>query len=297
MRSYPAFWAIAACLLGFVLVGSVFIVDQTEYALVLRFGQVTRQIVKPGLNFKMPLVEDVVYLDNRIHNLDPPPAPLTLADKKRLEIDAFARWQIKDPLAFYMSLRTEARAEQQLGNLINGALLDVFGKVPLEDLLTDKRDPIMQSVRDQVNGEITKKLGLSIVDVRIGRADLPRETLDAVFKRMASERQREAAGYRAEGDQKSKLIRSTADAEQAQIISEAQKNAQDTMGDADGQAIAVYAEAAKLDPEFYAFNRSLQAYRNGLPGTGTTFVLSPNSEFFRYFGDEGTHTGKSAAKP
>ena len=294
MRIHALYWVIGACLLGIVLSSSVFIVDQTEFALVTRFGQVTREIVKPGLNFKTPLVEDVVYLDNRIHNLDPPPEPLTLADKKRLNIDAFARWQIKDPLKFYTSLNNEAKAERQLGNLIDGAVLDVFGKVPLQDLLTDKRDGIMQSVRDQVNSE-TGKLGLTIVDVRIGRADLPPDTLDAVFQRMASERKREAAEYRAEGDQKSQTIRATADAERIKVTSTAEKDAQDTRGEGDRQAIGIYADAARLDPEFYGFFRSLQAYRNGLGGN-TTFVLSPNSEFFRYLQGENGRGGKSQGK-
>jgi membrane protease subunit HflC len=264
-------WWLASLVIIFILFsGSFFVVDQTEYALVLRFGEVTRQITKPGLNFKMPLIEDVAYLDNRIHNLDPPPAPLTLADKKRLEIDAFVRWRITDPLTFYKAMHTE----QQLGNLINGALLDVLGKVPLADLLTEQRDSIMQSVRAQVNAEMeSEHLGMSIVDVRIGRADLPRETLDAVFQRMASERKREASEYRAEGEQKSQEIKSTADAERIKIVSQAEKEAQDTRGAGDEKAIEIYA--------------ALEAYRTGLNAGSTTYILSPNSDFFRYFKDPG----------
>ncbi len=292
MQNKAIIWILSAVIAGIALSSSCFIVDQTEYALVLRFGEVTRVITTPGLNFKTPLVEDVQYLDNRIHNLDPPPAPLTLADKKRLEIDAFARWRITDPHKFYTSLNNEARAEQQLGNLINGALLDVFGKVPLADLLTEHRETIMQKVRDQVNSEM-ENLGLTIVDVRIGRADLPAQTLDAVFQRMASERKREAAEYRAEGEQKSQEIKATADAERVKIVSEAEKEAQDTRGDGDRQAIQIYAAAAKLDPDFYAFYRSLQAYRTGLQGSNTTFVLSPTSDFFHYFGDPSGRATKS----
>jgi membrane protease subunit HflC len=282
MQSKSILWIVAGFAAIILISGSFFVVDQTQFALVLRFGEVTRQITKPGLNFKVPLIEDVQYLDNRIHNLDPPPAPLTLADKKRLNIDAFARWRITDPLAFYKSMHTEALAERQLGNLINGAVLDVFGKVPLADLLTEHRDAIMQSVRDQVNAEMDK-LGMTIVDVRIGRADLPGETLDAVFQRMASERKREAAEYRAEGEQKSQEIKSTADAERVKIVSQAEKEAQDTRGAGDEKAIEIYAAAARLDPGFYGFYRSLQAYRTGLTGANTTFILSPNSDFFHYF--------------
>ena len=288
MQNKAIWWAVSLTILVILISGSFFVVDQTEYALVLRFGEVTRQIVKPGLNFKAPLIEDVQYFDNRIHNLDPPPAPLTLADKKRLNIDAFVRWRITDPLTFYKAMHNEERAETQLGNLINGAVLDVFGKVPLADLLTDKRDSIMQLVRTQVNSEMENQhLGMSIVDVRIGRADLPPETLDAVFQRMASERKREASEYRAEGEQKSQEIKSTADAQRVKIVSQAEKEAQDTRGAGDEQAIQIYAAAARLDPDFYAFYRTLEAYRTGLGGANTTYVLSPNSDFFHYFKDPG----------
>ena len=199
------FILVAAILFIILLSSSLFTVEQTQQALVLRFGEVVREIKQPGLNVKMPFIEDVEYFDNRILNLDPPAATLTLADQKRLVIDAFARWRITDPLAFYKALRTEGQAEARLGNLINGALLDVMGKVPLEALLTAKRDTVMQDVRDRVNADV-QRLGMTIVDIRIGRADLPQETLEAVFQRMASERQREAEQFRAEGQQKSQEI-------------------------------------------------------------------------------------------
>jgi membrane protease subunit HflC len=285
-------WGIAA-LAALILISMTFFeVDQTQQALVTRFGEVTRQITKPGLNVKWPLIEDVVYFDNRILNLDPPAATLTLADQKRLVIDAFTRWRITDPLTFYKALRSEDQAEARLGQLINGSLLDVLGKVPLSDLLTAKRDDIMQMVRDQVNANV-EKLGVKVVDVRIGRADLPAQTLQSVFLRMASERKREAATYRAEGEQKSQEIRAEADAQRTIIISEAEKEAQDTRGDGDKQAIEIYASAAKLDPEFYSFYRSMQAYRTGLEGDNTTLVLSPNSDFFHYFEDAAGRAGKS----
>ena len=288
--------------LGFLLAGIVlllvlistafFTVEQTQQALVLRFGEVVRVIQKPGLNVKVPFIEDVEYFDNRILNLDPPAATLTLADQKRLVIDAFARWRITDPLAFYKALRTEGQAEARLGNLINGALLDVMGKVPLSALLTDQRDPVMQQVRDRVNTDV-QRLGMTIVDIRIGRADLPQETLEAVFQRMASERKREAEQFRAEGEQKSQEIRATAEAERTVVVSTAEKDAQETRGKGDGDAIRIYADAAKADPDFYGFYRSLEAYRNALAGDPATLVLSPNDAFFQTF-KEGPKVGSKA---
>jgi membrane protease subunit HflC len=291
MRTHRlALTLVAAVVVMILLSSSLFTVDQTQQALVLRFGEVTRQIKQPGLNIKMPFIEDVEYFDNRILNLDPPAATLTLADQKRLVIDAFARWRITDPLAFYKALRTEGQAEARLGNLINGALLDVLGKVPLGALLTDQRDVVMQDVRDRVNADV-QRLGLSIVDIRIGRADLPQETLEAVFQRMGSERQKEAAQFRAEGEQKSQEIRATAEAERTVVVSTAEKDAQETRGKGDGEAIRIYADAAKADPDFYGFYRTLEAYRNAFTGEAATLVLSPNDDFFRYFRD-GAKAGK-----
>ena len=289
-------WAIGALVLLVVVSSTLFTVDQTEQALVVRFGEVVRQITKPGLNVKWPFIEDAVVFDNRILNLDPPPATLTLSDQKRLVIDAFTRWRITDPLLFYKALHTEENAETRLSNLINGSMQDVMGKVTLPDLLTEKRDTVMHSVREMVNGAV-KPFGVTIVDIRIGQAILPQQTLDSVYARMASERKREAASYRAGGEQKSQEIRAKADAERTVIISGAEKDSQDIRGAGDEKAIEIYADAAKLDPDFYVFYRSLQAYRTALPGDNTTYVLSPNSEFFRYFGDASEHTGKSRATP
>jgi membrane protease subunit HflC len=285
------FILVAAVLFVIVLSNTLFTVEQTQQALVLRFGEVVREIKQPGLNVKVPFIEDVEYFDNRILNLDPPAATLTLADQKRLVIDAFARWRITDPLAFYKALRTESQAEARLGNLINGALLDVMGKVPLGALLTDQRDAVMQDVRDRVNADV-QRLGMTIVDIRIGRADLPQETLDAVFNRMASERKREAEQFRAEGEQKSQEIRATAEAERTVVVSTAEKDAQETRGKGDGEAIKIYADAAKADPDFYSFYRSLEAYRNALSGDPATLVLSPNDAFFQIFKD-----GAKSSKP
>jgi membrane protease subunit HflC len=289
-------WLIGV-LVALVLVTSTFFeVDQTEQALVIRFGEVVREVGKPGLNLKVPFIEDVVYFDNRILNLDPPPATLTLSDQKRLVIDAFTRWRITDPLAFYKALHTEETAEARLGSMINGSLQDTMGTVTLPDLLTAKRDSIMQTIRDRVNAD-AKPLGVAIVDIRIGQATLPAQTLDSVYARMASERKREAASYRATGEQKSQEIRAKADAERTVIISGAEKDAQDIRGEGDRQAIDIYAAAAKLDPDFYVFYRSLQAYRTALGGDSTTYILSPNSDFFRYFADPTGHAAKSRATP
>jgi membrane protease subunit HflC len=282
---------IAIVVLTLAVTTTLFQVDQTQQALVTRFGEVMRVIQKPGLNAKVPFIEDVVYFDNRILNLDPPPATLTLADQKRLVIDAFTRWRIADPLKFYKALHSEDQAQGRLGNIINGALLDVLGKVSLGDLLSARRDDVIHEVRDRVNAEV-KDLGVTVVDIRIGRANLPEQTMQSVFLRMGSERKREAAKYRAEGDQSSQEIRATADAERTVIVSKAEKDSQDIRGEGDRQAIEIYAAAAKLDPEFYSFYRTLQAYREGL-GDGTTYVLSPNSDFFRYFRDAGGNSAKS----
>jgi membrane protease subunit HflC len=284
-------YGLGALFVLILILSTFFEVDQTEQALVTRFGQVTRVVQKPGLNAKLPFIEDVVYFDNRILNLDPPPATLTLADQKRLVIDAFTRWRITDPLKFYKALHSEDQAQGRLGNIINGTVLNVMGKVTLGDLLSAKREDVIHEVRDEVNVEV-KELGVSVVDIRIGRANLPDQTMQSVFLRMASERKREAATYRAEGEQKSQEIRATADAQRTVIVSKAEKDSQDIRGEGDRQAIEIYAAAAKLDPEFYSFYRTLQAYRTGL-SDGTTYVLSPNSDFFRYFKDPSGTPGRN----
>ncbi len=259
---------------------SVFVVEQIEQALVLQFGKPIRPVSDPGLHFKLPWQEVVDY-DRRILDFEPPAEEVIASDQKRLVIDTYARFRITDPLQFYQSVGTEAVARTRLGSIITGALRRIVGGVELQDVISVRRAQIMQQIRDEVNSQ-TKGFGLDVVDVRVKRADLPEENSQAVFDRMKSERQREAAQYRAEGARQAQEIRADADRQRIEIIADSQKQSQILRGQGDGDAIKVTADAYGQDQAFFSFYRSLQAYRDALTGPGTTLVLSPDSEFFKY---------------
>lgn len=272
----------------FLLVGlvaltqSLFIVPETEQVIVLRFGDPVRLYEEPGLRAKIPVLEQLKTFDKRVLNADPPPEEILLADQKRLVVDTFARYKIVDMLKFHQTLSTESQALTRLNNLINSSVRSTLGNATLSDILTEKRVDVMSAIKEQVNSSV-QRFGLTIVDVRIGRADFPQQISKSIYDRMSSERDREAKEFRAQGKEMAQLITSKADKERAILLAEAERKAQIMRGEGDEEAIRIYADAYQKDPEFYAFYRSLEAYRDSLADDDTTLVLSPNGEFFRFF--------------
>ncbi len=275
-------YALAVVAVLILVSSSLFIVNQAEEALVLRFGRVRATILDPGLHAKLPFVEDVVRYDARLLAVDPPAEEVILADQKRIVVDTYTRFRISQPVQFYQAVRNEDGVRDRLRQIVNNALRKVLGNVTLPSVLSAERENIMHDIQAQV-AEDAKPLGIDIVDVRIRRADLPPETSQAIFRRMQSERQREAAEARAEGAERAQEIRARADRDRTVILAEAQRQAQILRGQGDADSTAAYAAAFTKDPQFFAFWRSLQAYRLALGGDTTSYVLAPDSEFFRYF--------------
>jgi membrane protease subunit HflC len=273
---------IAVLALAVIASSALFTVNETQQALVLQFGAIKQRIQEPGLKFKVPFIQDVVMLDRRVLDLDPPVESVILADQKRLLVDAYARYRIHDPVRFFQAFGTEYNAEQRLATIVNSTLRRVLGNVTLLAVLSAERDRIMTDLKTQVNQEANAN-GIEIVDVRIRRADLPEETSQAIFNRMRSERVREAAEARAQGEEQAQQIRARAERERTVLLAEAQRDAQIQRGEGDQGALKVINEVAGKDPEFYAFWRSLQAYRETLRPSDTSMVLAPDSEFFRFF--------------
>ncbi len=272
---------IAAVLI--VAADSLFVLSQTEQAIVLQFGEPIREIKNPGLKLKLPFIQKVIFYDNRLLNLEPPAQEVVLNDKKRLDVDNFTRYRIVDPLKFYQTVRTEAQARSKLEEIVNSSVRKVLGRSTLQELLSSQRTEIMADISQAVKVD-AEQIGVSVADVRIRRADLPVEVLQAINARMKTEREREAKEFRATGQQEAQKIRAEAEKEQAVILAEAEKQAQIIRGEGDKQAIEIWNSAAGVDPKFFAFYRSLEAYKNSLSGQGdTSLVLSPDSEFFEYF--------------
>jgi membrane protease subunit HflC len=292
-RIYAVIAAVAVVALVLIYT-TLYTVDQTQVGLVLQFGSPIRVVEVPGLHVKMPY-QDVILYDRRILDLEPPQEEVIGADQKRLVVDTYARWQIVNPLEFFQSVGTEQVADARLSALISASLRRIIGTVPLQAVVAVKRAEIMQDVRNEVAAQ-AKPFGIDVVDVRIRRADLPEENSEAVYARMKSARQRQAASYRAEGKRQATVIRADADRQRIQILADAQKQSEILRGEGDADAIKIYANAYDKDKNFFAFYRSLRAYKHALGGSNTTFVLSPNSDFFKYLevGPEGL-TG--AAKP
>ena len=263
---------------------SIFIVKEINQAIVLQFGDPKRIILKPGLNFKIPFIQNVVFLDKRILNLDAPPEEVIASDQKRLIVDAFARFQIVDPLKFYISVGNERVARSRLSTIINSRIRSVLGTQRLQTLLSEDRNKQMALIQEGVNNE-ANKFGIKIVDVRIKRADLPQANSDAIYRRMQTEREREAKEFRARGAEMAVTITSTADKEVAVILAEANKNSEIMKGEGDGLRNKIFANAFGRDPEFFAFYRAMQAYEKALIGGDTSLILSPDSEFFKFFGN------------
>ena len=263
---------------------SVFIVNEVNQAIVLQFGDPKRIIMKPGINFKIPFIQNVVFLDKRILNLDTPPEEVIASDQKRLIVDAFARFQIVDPLKFYISVGNERVARSRLSTIINSRIRNVLGQQELQTLLSEDRTKQMSLIQEGVNNE-AENFGISIVDVRIKRADLPQANSDAIYKRMQTEREREAKEFRAKGAEMAVTITSTADKEVTVILADAQKKSEIMKGEGDGLKNKIFADSFGQDPEFFAFYRAMQAYQKALIGGETSMILSPDSEFFKFFGN------------
>ena len=263
---------------------SIFIVKEINQAIVLQFGDPKRIILKPGLNFKIPFIQNVVFLDKRILNLDAPPEEVIASDQKRLIVDAFARFQIVDPLKFYISVGNERVARSRLSTIINSRIRSVLGTQRLQTLLSEDRTKQMSLIQYGVNNE-AGKFGIKIVDVRIKRADLPPANSEAIYRRMQTEREREAKEFRAKGAEMAITITSTADKEVTVILANAQKQSEIMKGEGDGQRNKIFADAFGQDAEFFAFYRSMQAYEKSLIGGETSLILSPDSEFFKFFGN------------
>ena len=263
---------------------SIFIVKEVNQAIVLQFGDPKRIITKPGLNFKLPFIQNVVFLDKRILNLDAPPEEVIASDQKRLIVDAFARFQIIDPLKFYISVGNERVARSRLSTIINSRIRSVLGTQRLQTLLSEDRTKQMSLIQEGFNN-VAEKFGIKIIDVRIKRADLPQANSDAIFARMQTERNREAKEFRAKGAEMAVTITSTADKEVTVILADAQKKSEIMKGEGDGQRNKIFADAFGQDPQFFAFYRAMQAYEKALIGGETSLVLSPDSEFFKFFGN------------
>jgi modulator of FtsH protease HflC len=267
-----------------VLYGSVFTVYQTNQVIVVRLGQPIRVVTDPGLNFKIPLLESVISVDKRIVDLENPAQEVITSDQKRLVVDAFARYRINDALKFYQTIGVIEGANARLSTLLNSALRRVLGEATTIDVVRDKRAQLMSLVRTQLENE-AQSFGVAVIDVRIRRADLPEQNSQAVYQRMQTERQREAAEFRAQGSQRSQEIRARADRDVTVLIAEAQSKGEQTRGEGDAERNRIYADAYGRDPDFFTFYRSMQAYESGLRSNDTRMVLKPDSDFFRYFGD------------
>jgi modulator of FtsH protease HflC len=273
--------AVIAAIIGY---SSLFTVYQTRLALVVRLGQPVRVVTEPGLNFKVPLIDSVIYIDKRILDLENSSQEVIASDQKRLVVDAFARYRIIDALKFYQAVGSIEGANSRLSTLLNAALRRVLGEATLTHVVRDQRAQLMARVREQVDREAAA-FGITIVDVRIRRADLPEQNSQAVYQRMQTERQREAAEFRANGSQRSQEIRARADRDVTVLLAEALSKADQTRGEGDGERNRIFAEAFGRDQDFFAFYRSMQAYEMGLKHTDTRMVLKPDSDFFRYFAD------------
>jgi membrane protease subunit HflC len=281
----------AAVIVGY---STVFTVNQTEQVLLVRLGEPVRVVTDPGLHFKAPFVDTVISIDNRILDLENPSQEVIASDQKRLVVDAFARYRIKNALRFYQSVGSIQAANIQLTTLLNAALRRVLGEVTFIQVVRDEREMLMGRIRDQLDKE-ADAYGIGVVDVRIRRADLPEQNSQAVYQRMQTERQREAAEFRAQGGQKAQEIRSKADRDATVIVAEASSQAEQVRGAGDAERNRLFAEAYGKDPDFFAFYRSMTAYENGLKSGDTRFLLKPDSDFFKYFGNPSGKPG--AAQP
>ncbi len=269
---------------------SVFFVHQTQQALVLRLGEPIRIVSEAGLQFKAPMVDAVVYIDKRILDLENSSQELIASDQKRLVVDAFARYKIIEPLKFYQSVGTIDGANSRLATVLNSSLRRVLGEASLIQVVRDERAVLMGRIREQANRE-AGNFGITVIDVRIRRADLPEVNSQAVFQRMQTERQREAAEIRAGGAQLAQTIRARADRDVTVLIADATSTGEKVRGEGDGERNRIFADAFNRDVDFFGFYRSMQAYEAGLKHNDTRLLLAPDSDFFRYFNNSAGRTG------
>jgi len=277
---------VVAAVILVLAMSALFTVHQTQQALVLQFGNPKRVVQEPGLHVKLPFVQNAVYIDRRVLDFDAEAQEVILGDQKRLVVDSFARYKIIDPLRFYQSVGSETVLRGRINTILDASMRKVLGEVPLFTVLSADRAELMNSIRNQANTE-AQQFGIDIVDVRIKRADLPAENSQAIYRRMQTEREREAKELRAQGAELAQRIRARADRERRVIIAEAEKEGEIIRGEGDAQAVRIFADAFGQDIDFFSFYRSMQAYRSALGDDSTSVVLSPDSEFFRFFSNPG----------
>tara|TARA_B100001123_G_scaffold437665_1_gene570453 strand:- start:946 stop:1815 length:870 start_codon:yes stop_codon:yes gene_type:complete len=267
-----------------LIFSAMFIVKQTEQALVLQFGDPIRVIKKPGLKFKLPLIQNAIFYDTRVLDFDAEVEEVILSDQKRLLVDAFIRYRIVDPLKFYQSVGNENGFKARVGGILSGSLRRVLGSDPLEVVLSTDRATLMEKIQDGIDEEAVN-FGVEMVDVRIKRADLPKANSEAIFGRMRAEREKEARQFRAEGSEESQRIKAKAEKDKAVILAEANKESQTIRGEGDGESVKIYADTFKQDEDFFAFYRSMEAYKKAFKDgeDEPTLILSPDSDFFKYF--------------
>ena len=281
-KPFLAVFGLIIVVVGVTAYGALFTVHQTQQALILQLGNPIRTVPKPGLHFKLPFIQNIEFYDNRILDLDPPVQEVILLDQKRINVDAFARYKIVNPLEFRKRAVTNQNFRQVFGNRLNAAIRAEIGKILLGDMLTEKRSQVMDVISRHMKAQAAE-FGTEVIDVRIGRTDLPEATAQAVYNRMRSDRVAHAAKLRAEGEEQKLKIQAIADKDRTIIIAEAQRESEILRGQGEGERNQILGEAFGQDPEFFDFYRSMEAYGEAL-GEGTTMVLSPDSEFFRFFG-------------
>lgn len=285
----PTGYIAAAVIALALLSSSLYVVDQRQSALVLQLGEIVAVKTSPGLYWKIPLIQNVRYFDNRIQTFESPePERYITSEKKNVLVDSYVKWRIVDPKQYYISTGgDQARAQIRLSQTINSSLRDEFGNRTVHDVISGQRDMIMELMRQKSDLD-SRKIGVQVVDVRLKRVDLPQQVSDSVYRRMEAERKRVANELRSTGAAESEQIRADADRQREVIIANAYKQAQQVKGQGDAAATAIYAQAFSKNPEFYAFYRSLEAYRKGFDGKNSTLVISPDSEFFKYFKNTGS---------
>jgi membrane protease subunit HflC len=273
---------------GVLALSSLFVVDERENVLVLQFGQVKQEIEEPGLGFKIPFIQEVVRYDARILGLQTQPLEVTPLDDRRLVVDAFLRWRLADVTDFREAVGLDGvrGAQGRIESIMNAAIREVLGSVPSNAVLSEDRTGLMNRIRDLARQQ-AESLGIEVIDVRLTRTDLPQENLEATFARMRAEREREAADERARGNEAAQRVRALADRTVTELVSSAQRDAEIVRGEADAERNRIYADAFNLDPEFFAFSRSMQSYERALRGENSTMVLRPDSEFFNFLRSDG----------
>ena len=298
MRLGFAGWVLAVIVVVVLIIGysSLFTVYQTRQALVVRLGQPLRVVTQPGLHGKLPLLDNVIYIDKRILDLENSSQEVIASDQKRLVVDAFARYRIHDALRFYQTVSSVEGANSRLSPLLNSALRRVLGEATLTQVVRDERAQLMTRVREQLDRE-AQQFGVTVVDVRIRRADLPEQNSQAVYKRMQTEREREAQEFRSQGTQRAQEIRARADRDVTVVVADATSKSEQTRGEGDAERNRIFAEAYGKDTDFFSFYRSMQAYETGLRQGDTRLVIRPDSEFFRYFADPSGKQRGAAGSP